>query len=306
MRTLDVLRIALLAFAGLAVAPLHAAVRVLACEPEWGALAQELAGDLADVFVATSPLQDPHHVQARPSLIARARNADLLACTGADLEAGWLPVLLQQSGNPRIQPGQPGHFAAADQVRLLDTPARVDRADGDVHPQGNPHLHLDPRNVARVADALAQRLAAVDPGHRDAYARRQADFAARWGAAITRWQAQAAPLARLPVVVQHKSWTYLTAWLGLREVQTLEPKPGIEPSAGHLETVLASLKVAPARMVLVAAYQDPRASQWLSSRARLPVVTLPFTVGGTPGARDLFGLFDDTIARLAQGAAQQP
>lgn len=307
MNPTRLVRIALLAAAAwVGAMPAHAALRVLACEPEWGALVRELAGDRADVFVATGPLQDPHHVQARPSLIARARSADLLACTGADLEAGWLPVLLQQSGNPRIQPGQPGHFAAADHVRLLDVPARIDRADGDVHAQGNPHLHLDPRNLARVADALAQRLAAIDADGRDAYARRLADFAARWAAATTRWQTQAAPLAGLPVVVQHKSWTYLSSWLGLREVQTLEPKPGIEPSAGHLESVLASLKTTPARAVLVASYQDPRASQWLSARARLPVVTLPFTVGGTPAAKDLFGLFDDTLARLAQAAAQQP
>src|SRR5213592_1813205 len=145
--------------------PAQAALRVFACEPEWAALAQELGGNLVDVSVATSALQDPHQIQAKPSLIARARNADLVVCTGAELEIGWLPVLLQQSGNPRIQPGQPGNFAAADFVRKLDVPKQVDRSQGDVHPDGNPHIQTDPRNIALVANALGARLAQVDPPH---------------------------------------------------------------------------------------------------------------------------------------------
>jgi len=295
---------ALVLGAALVAAPAQAALRVLACEPEWGALVRELAGQRADLFVATGPLQDPHRIQARPSLIARARNADMLVCTGAGLEVGWLPILLQQSANARIQPGQPGNFAAASYVKLLDVPVRVDRAEGDVHPEGNPHLHLDPGNVAQVASALAQRLAQVDPEGRGEYERRFADFDARWRAALVRWKQQAAPLAGMPVVVQHDSWPYLSAWLGLKKAVTLEPKPGVEPSAGHLQQVLASLKTNPARMILVATYQDPRASQWLAERADMPVVSLPFTVGATSGATDLFGLFDDMIARLLQGAAR--
>ena len=284
--------------------PAAAALRVVACEPEWAALVRELAGERAAVFVATGPMQDPHRIEARPSLIARARNADLLVCTGAGLEDGWLPVLLQQSANAKIQPGQPGHFVAAEHAELLDVPRRVDRSEGDVHPEGNPHLHLDPRNIARVAAALAERLALLDPGAGGEFERRHADFTARWQAALARWKSQAEPLAGVPVVVQHKSWPYLSAWLRLREVQTLEPRPGVEPSASHLQRVLASLESTPARMVLVATYQDPRAAQWLAQRTGLPVVSLPFTVGATPGAGDLFGLFDDTIARLLQGAAR--
>lgn len=289
-----------LAFAG----PASAALKVMACEPEWGELVRELGGERVDVVVATGPLQDPHQVQARPSLIARARNADLLACTGAELEIGWLPVLLQQSGNGAIQPGRPGNFEAAAYVTMLEIPTRLDRADGDVHAEGNPHVHTDPRNVARIADALAQRLALLDPAGREVYARRHADFAARWSAAIARWQAKAAPLAGVKVVAQHRSWVYLTAWLGIREMRTLESRPGIEPSVAHLQSVLASLKEQPARMILHAAYQDPRASKWLGTRAGIPVVSLPFTVGGSPAARDLFALFDDTIDRLLQAASQ--
>jgi len=278
--------------------PAHAALKIFACEPEWGALAQELGGGLVEVSVATSALQDPHQIQAKPSLIARARNADLVVCTGAELEIGWLPVLLQQSGNAKVQAGQPGNFAAADFVRKLDVPSQLDRSQGDVHAAGNPHIQTDPRNIALVATALGKRLQQVDPAHAAEYAKAQADFAQRWQQAIARWTAQGAPLKGAPVVSQHKAFVYLYDWLGLKEVAVLEPKPGIEPTASHLQEVLSTLKSVPARMVLHSAYQDPRASEWLGKNAGIPIVKIPFTVGGTEGAKDLFGLFDDTLARL--------
>jgi zinc/manganese transport system substrate-binding protein len=284
--------------AALLAHPAQATLRVLACEPEWGALVQELGGSLVEVSVATGALQDPHQIQAKPSLIARTRNADLVVCTGAELEIGWLPILLQQSGNARLQPGQPGNFAAADVVRKLDVPARVDRSQGDVHAAGNPHIQTDPRNIALVATALAARLQQIDPSHAAEYAQRQVAFAQRWQQAMARWTAQAAPLRGVAVVSQHKAYPYLYDWLGLKEVAVLEPKPGVEPTASHLQGVLASLQATPARMVLYSAYQDPRPAEWLSKNAGIPAVKLPFTVGGTEQAKDLFGLFDDTVARL--------
>jgi len=286
------------------VQPAQAALRVFACEPEWGALAQELGGSLVDVSVATSALQDPHQIQAKPSLIARARNADLVVCTGAELEIGWLPVLLQQSGNAKVQPGQPGHFAAADYVRKLDVPAQLDRAQGDVHAAGNPHIQTDPRNIALVAAALGARLQQVDPANAAQYAKAQADFAQKWQQAIARWTQQAAPLRGIAVVSQHKAFVYLYDWLGMKEVAVLEPKPGVEPSASHLQGVLAALKGTPARMVLFSAYQDPRPSEWLSKNAGIPIVKIPFTVGGSDAAKDLYGLFDDTVARLLAAGAK--
>jgi zinc/manganese transport system substrate-binding protein len=299
------LSIVLAAALALPALPAHAALRVFACEPEWGALAQELGGNLVEVSVATSALQDPHQIQAKPSLIARARNADLVVCTGAELEIGWLPVLLQQSGNAKVQAGQAGNFAAADFVRKLDVPARLDRAQGDVHAAGNPHIQTDPRNIAQVAVALAARLQQVDPAHAGDYAKRLADFTQRWQQAMSRWSALAAPLKGVSVASQHKAFAYLYDWLGLKEVAVLEPKPGVEPSASHLQSVLSTLKSTPARMVLYAAYQDSRPSEWLSRNAAIPAVKIPFTVGGSDGAKDLFGLFDDTLARLlAAGAAR--
>jgi zinc/manganese transport system substrate-binding protein len=280
----------------------QAAVKVLACEPEWGALVQELAGDKASVYVATNGLQDPHHIQARPSLVAAARGSELLVCSGAELEVGWLPLLIRQSGNNAIQPGKPGYFEAAAYVRKLEVPDRLDRADGDVHAAGNPHIQTDPRNMALVAEPLAKRLAEIDPANAAAYQARLTDFQSRWKAAIARWEKEAAPLRGTPIVVQHKAFPYLEQWLGLVQVAALEPKPGIEPTSSHLSAVLAGLQGRPAKMILRAAYNDGRGAEWLAERTQLPVVVLPFTVGGDEQSKDLFSLFDDTVQRLLKAS----
>jgi zinc/manganese transport system substrate-binding protein len=280
--------------------PAQAEVRIFACEPEWGALAKEIGGDDVSVYTATQALQDPHHIQARPSLIARIRRSDLVIATGAQLEIGWLPVLLRQGANERVQRGQSGYIAASDYVNKLDVPVRVDRAMGDIHPAGNPHIQTDPRNIARVAEMLAQRLEQIDPGHADAYRKRYTSFSTRWQQAIVRWSKEAAPLKGVRVVVYHKGWAYMLRWLGMVEADALEPVPGVPPGTSHLAQLLAKLKQQPVSMVIYAAYQDPRASEWLADRAHIPAVKLPFTVGGTDGAKDLFGLYDDTIQRLLQ------
>ncbi|MBS1185252.1 MAG: zinc/manganese transport system substrate-binding protein [Proteobacteria bacterium] len=238
----------------------HAALNVFACEPEWGALARE--------------------------------------CSGADLEAGWLPVLLREAGNARVQPGLPGLFEATRFVALLEKPASLDRSQGDLHAAGNPHIHTDPRNLAKVGAALAARMAELDPSSAAVYQARWKDFSTRWDAAIARWQVRAAPLRGLPVAVQHKSFSYLLAWLGMKEVVTLEPKPGVEPSVSHLARVAAQLQATPARAVLRAGYQSPRPANWLAERTGIPALALPYTVGGNDRAQDLFGLFDDTLDQL--------
>jgi len=278
--------------------PAQAALNVLACEPEWASLTQELAGLLVRVSSATTARQDPHHIEARPSLIARARNADLLVCTGAELEVGWLPLLQRESGNARIQPGQAGSFEAAAYVSLLDKGGVADRAQGDVHPGGNPHLHLDPRNLLKVGEALSQRLSVLDPGNTEAYAVRQRDFRQRMTAAIVRWEKQGAVLRGLPVVVHHKSFAYLTHWLGLNVLADLEPRPGLEPSAAHLAQLSVRLKNQSPRVVLRTAYQSPRPSAWLAQQTGSVALELPYTVGGSAQAGDVFGVFDDTLAKL--------
>jgi len=282
--------------------PAAAVLNVFATVPEWAALTEELGGDKVKVYTATNPLQDPHHVEAKPSLIGRARGSDLVVATGAELEIGWLPLVTQQAGNPKIQAGKPGYFEAAAFVPMLEKPTRLDRAEGDVHALGNPHIQTDPRNIARVAGPLSAKLSELDPANAAYYQARYKAFADRWAAAIARWEREAAPLKGVAVLVQHKGFPYLLAWLGMKEVAALEPKPSVEPTIAHLSEVLETVQRQPVKMVIRAAYQSDRASQWIAERAKINVVVLPFTVGGDDAAKDLFGLFDDTIERLLQGA----
>ncbi len=291
-----------LAACALALArPAQADLNVFATVPEWAALAQQIGGDKVKVFAATQALQDPHHVEARPSLIARLRNAQLVIATGADLEVGWLPLALRESANAGVQPGQPGYFEAARNVRMLEIPTRLDRADGDVHAGGNPHVQTDARNFLPIGEALARRMAELDAANAAQYQAGYAAFATKWRAAIARWEAQAAPLRGKPVVSHHRSFTYLYDWLGLREVGTLEPKPGVEPSVAWLGELAGRVSASQPRAVIRATYNPGRASEWFAQKAAIPIVVLPFTVGGSDKAGDLFGLFDDTLARL--GAA---
>src|SRR5215475_2564732 len=214
-----------------AAGPVHAELKVFACEPEWAALASEIGGNKVSVFTATTAKQDPHQVQARPALIAQLRSADLVVCTGAELEIGWMPVLLRQAANGRVQPGSHGYFEAAQQVRLLDVPTRVDRAEGDIHPAGNPHIQTDPRTIATVAARLTRRMGELDQADAAAFAAQAQNFAGRWTVAMQRWTQRAAPFRGTTVAAYHKSWTYLEDWLGLREAATIEPKPAFRPAA---------------------------------------------------------------------------
>jgi zinc/manganese transport system substrate-binding protein len=280
--------------------PAHA-LNVFACEPEWGALSQEIGGDKVSIYTATTGAQDPHQIQARPSLIAQARKADVLVCTGAELEIGWIPMLQRQSANGKIQPNSPGDFEATRFVRLLEIPTRLDRADGDVHAAGNPHIQTDPRNILAVAKPLAERFAQLDPANAATYQSRLASFTQKWNESLARWTQQAAPLKGAPVAVQHKDWVYLFDWLGIQQVVTLEPKPGIPPTSGYLAQVLDTVKASPVKMVIRGAYEDSRSADFLRDRAGVPEVVLPFTVGGTKEAKDLTGLYDDTVNRLLAG-----
>ena len=279
-------------------APARADLSVFACEPEWGALSKEIGGDKVSIYTATTGAQDAHQVQARPSLIAKARAADIAVCTGAELEIGWMPKIIEQSANSKLAQGQPGSFEAASYVHLLEVPTHFDRAAGDVHAQGNPHIQTDPRNILAVAKPLADRFAELDSANAAYYAQRYADFAKRWAAATAKWEAEAAPLKGTPVVVQHAGWVYMFSWLGLKQVAVLEPKPGVPASSGYLAQVLDTLQKQPAKMIIRAAYQDGRPSEFIAERTKAPVVVLPFTVGGTDDAKDLVSLYDDTIKRL--------
>ncbi len=278
----------------------QAQLDVFACEPEWMALAQEIGGELVEAESATTALQDPHYIQARPSLIADVRRADLVICSGAQLEIGWLPMLLRKANNRRVTPGNPGYFEASLYVQRLGATSSVDRSQGDIHPQGNPHVQTNPHNLVLIGRALAERMAELDPKNADTYRSGFDDFRTRLNAAIAEWEQRAAPLAGKRIITHHKSWVYLEDWLGLEEVANLEPVAGLPPTAGHLAMLVSRFGDGGADLIIRSPYQDDRASKWLMQRIGVPAIVLPLTVGGTEEATDLFALYEDTIDRLLE------
>ncbi len=282
-----------------------AAINIFACEPEWQALVQALGGNKVTSFSATTGLQDPHQIQARPSLISKMRNADLLICSGADLEVGWLPVLLRRASNSNLQPNKPGYFMAADHVRLLGKPKVLDRSQGDVHAAGNPHIQTDPRNIALIAKALAKRMQQIDPDNSQYYQQQTDKFLTRWKKALRQWKKQVKPLKGQKVVVQHASWDYLINFTKLEQVATIEEKPGIPATSGHLTALVKQLNNNPAKVIIRAAYQDKRASTWLAQRTGIKAIALPFSIGGSKQAQDLFSLYDETFQQLTNAILTQ-
>lgn len=277
----------------------QAALKVFACEPEWGALATTIGGDRVEVYVATGALQDPHHVEAKPSLIAQVRKADLVACTGAGLEVGWLPVLLSRGANPRLQESGRMFFAAEKVARVGVVSGPVDRSKGDVHAEGNPHVHLDPQRMLQIGDALAKALADLDSGNAAFYQQQAAAFRTRLDHALAALKTDA--LRTRSYFVFHDAWPYLFAWLGSVQAGTLEPLPGVPPSAQHLSQLAAQAKAKPVNGILYTGYDDRKAVEWLARNAGTCAIELPYTVGGSPRATDLVGFYEDIAARMNAG-----
>lgn len=279
------------------------ALEVFACEPEWAALTRALAPQ-ARISSATHALQDPHHIEARPALIAALRRADLAVCTGAGLEAGWLPMLQQRAGNARVQDGKPGMFYVEDHAELIDKRSAVGWNEGHVHAQGNPHLQLDPRRLLSVAAALTERLAQLDPAGAAQTRSRHAAWAADWQGRIAAWELSARPLKGRTLVGQHSTFAYLWAWLGLRQVADLEPKPGLPPTMSHLQQLQQQQTAAERPLaVVLSLYQDEKAGRWLSGQARLPLLRLPSTVTDEGPSASLAGLFDQLLGQLLAAQA---
>lgn len=278
--------------------PTLADLNVFACEPEWAALADAIGGKHVTTFSATTALQDPHYIQARPSLIAKVRRADLVVCSGAELEIGWLPNLLQKANNRDVLPGNDGYLEASRYVLRLDPTGNVDRAGGDIHPQGNPHIQTNPHNIAAVAEPLGQRMMTLDPENAHVYEAGLVEFLARWQAAIEAWEVKAEPLHGTRAITHHKSWVYLERWLGITEVANLEAVPGLPPTAAHLSKLTKQFGGGGADFIVRSPYQDAKPSAWLSARTGIPELLLPLTIGGTDEAQDLYTLFDDILDRL--------
>lgn len=257
------------------------AFSIFVCEPEWGALVKALHPS-AQVFSATTHLQDPHHIEARPSLIAQLRQADLAVCTGAGLEVGWLPMLQARSGNAKVQDGQPGMFYAAKFVKLIGQyEGVITPFSGDVHPEGNPHFHTDPRRLLQVALALRDRLIQLNPSEENSITAQHAQFSQALTDRLSGWEAKAARLKGKSVLTQHATFGYLWDWLSIKSIGDLEPKPGMPPTPKHLERLRAQMSQSAAQAIIIAQHHDKRPAQWLvqqQATGKTPLVILPATV----------------------------
>ena len=276
---------------------------VFACEPEWAALVKQLGGDRVDVYSATTAKQDPHHVQARPSLIAKARRADLLVCSGAELEVGWLPLLLRKAGNARIA-SEEGQFFAADYVGKLEIPQELDRRHGDVHAAGNPHIHTSPVNIRNIAEQLSERLAAIDSENAAHYKSAFSSFDDSWSEAMKRWQARLSVLDGTRVVTHHRYWSYLNEWLGIELVATLEPVPGVSPSSSYLAGLINTVEREDPAFIMYVDYVSDRPAEWLSERTGLQAIPLPASVD-FQGGETLIQWYDALADRLAAAVSKQ-
>ncbi len=286
----------------LLAAPASAKVNIFACSPEWASLSKEIGGDFVEIYTATKAHQDAHYMRAKPSLVAAMRKADLVFCSGAALESGWLPIFLQKAGGPDVQQNTLGWLMASDFVPKLNVMKSVDRSMGHVHPEGNPHVHLNPHNISEIANVLAERLFLIDRENGDAYESNLDNFQRQWKSNIQSWEYKAENLASQNVVVYHKSWDYLTDWLDMNVIASLEPKPGLPPTTSHLEDLLQNLKDADVVAILVAPYENDKAAKWLSERTGIPVLNLPFTIGGSDQAQDLQSLFNETLMLLDESS----
>ena len=301
MKRIKLTTVAVLAL--LYAGPAHATINVFACEPEWGALAKEIGGDHVKIYTATKAHQDVHYMRAKPSLLAAVRKADLIFCSGASLESGWLPILLKKAGGPDVQPNTKGWLMASDFVRKLGVMTHnVDRSMGHIHPEGNPHVHLNPNNLLEIADMLAERLIILDQRNLSTYDTNLSTFKQKWSVLINEWNASASMLKGKKVIVYHKSWSYLLDWLGVDILTTLEPKPGLPPTSAHLETVLQTVKGQDVLGILVAPFENDKAAIWLSEKSDIPILHLPYTVGGDEQVTDLESLFTQSIKLLKEGS----
>ncbi|HSM91336.1 MAG TPA: zinc ABC transporter substrate-binding protein [Anaeromyxobacteraceae bacterium] len=292
---------AVLLLAAVAPSPARAALHVVTTTEGLAALAREVAGDGASVESLSRGTQDPHFVDANPILALKLRGADLLVDVGLDLEIGWLPPLVTQSRNARIQPGGPGRLTAASAVTVLDVPTGpVDRSVGDLHPAGNPHFLADPRRAVRVAGAIAERLAALDPGGAAAYRGRAAAFAKRMDAALARWGAALAPLKGRAVFTHHRTLVYFLDWAGLRSDGEMEPRPGTPPPPAHLADLVQRAKRDGVRACLVEGYYDPRSDALVARLSGAKLVVLPGDVGGDPAASGYERWIDLLVGRVAE------
>ena len=289
----------LLAVLALGAAPARAELNVVTATQDLASIAQEIGGDKIKVTALAKGYQDPHFVEAKPSFVLTLNKADLLIVVGKDLEIGWLPPLITQSRNAKIQRNAQGYLDPSVGAKILDLPTgEITRAMGDVHPQGNPHYWLDPENGRRMAQAIAAKLAELDAPNGAYYKQRAQDFDARLSAAVQRWKAQMAPYKGLKVMTYHRSWTNFADAFGLDVIGYVEPKPGIPPTPQHTLDVINAMKAQNIKLILVEPYFDLKTPNSIARNTGGKVLVMTPSVGGVPQASDYFKLFDYDIGLL--------
>jgi zinc/manganese transport system substrate-binding protein len=286
----------------------EAKVKVFACVPEWATLAAAIGGDRVEVTLATSALDNPEKMTPTPGMISALQGADLIVCTGAGLEDSWLPAMLDKAGNAKVAEGQPGHFMASEFVQLVaDEAAGGHEHHGPavphthMHGDGNPHLHGNPANVRSVAAQFAKRLIEIDPDGKAAYSAAAKSFIRDLGALAKEMETAAAALKGVRVAVQHEHSLYVLKWLGIVTVATVEPTPGVAPGPEHLAAIIAEMPQQDVKFVLYAAHEDPGPSQYVAEKVGIPLIKLPYTIGGTPEATDFQTFYRSTVERLLDG-----
>jgi zinc/manganese transport system substrate-binding protein len=301
MRLLSIVTLAALALA----APARAAVNVMASTEDLADLTRQVGGDKVKVEAIARGYQDPHFVEAKPSFILKLAKADLLVVVGRELEIGWLPPLIQQSRNAKVQPGAEGYLDASLTAKILEIPTgQITRAMGDVHPAGNPHYWLDPGNGRRVAKAIVDKLSKMDAADAAYFQSRYADFDKRLAEAEKRWDAQMAPYKGLKVVTYHRSWPNFTERFGLDVIGYVEPRPGIPPSPSHTIDLIGEMKRQQVKILLVEPYFDLKTPQSIARETGAKVVVMSPSVGGEKEITDYIALFDYDI-KLLTAAIQE-
>ena len=280
-------------------------LKVITTLTDLASLTQEVGGDKVDVEALAKGYQDPHFVEPKPSFLLKLRNADLLVLVGLDLEIGWLPPLITQSGNGKIQPAGSGYLDASQFAEILEIPqGKVTRAEGDVHPFGNPHYWLDPNNGRRIARGIATKLGEMDPADAAYFQQRYQDFEKRLAEAEKKWDAEMAPYHGRKIVTYHRSWPNFAKHFDLDVVNYIEPRPGIPPTPSHTLEVVNLMKRESVKIELIEPYFDLKTPNSIASMTNGKVVVMMPSVGGKPEITDYFKLFDYDINVLKQAFEQ--
>jgi zinc/manganese transport system substrate-binding protein len=280
------------------VSPAFAGLNIVATLPWIGSLAKEIGKDKVSVTTLVKPTQDPHTVEAKPSMILAGRKADMIMYNGLDLEIGYLPLIMESSKNSRIMPGRPGNFDCSKFVKVIDKHAHVERSMGDVHPLGNPHYHYSPTNIMRIAEGMTNALADMDPANASYYKSNFKVFSATYTERVKRWKSQAKHLIGNRYVAYHKLFEYLAAEFGFKIVAYVEPKPGIPPSAAHIEALIERMKAIKPDGILTTSFYGKQESDSIAIKTGVKVVTVPADVGSMPGTDDWFTFMDKVMASL--------